>query len=212
LKALLFFLSGILILGLTFACLFLGGVLFDVAGSSGVDGYVFQPAIRADRRVGTVLSLDQVTNEFVRERLIRKFVSEYFYVIPDAADVARRRQKGSVMSVMASPDVFADWGTTVIPELESLAGRHVLRRVTVLDMLELLDGYLAVSYELVTNDAANILGAEPVATRGVMYLQLDFKSGIRDKLDNRKFDVGRYLERGGDPAGIFKFKVLKVVR
>lgn len=196
---------------LTLVSLFLGGMIFDVAGSATVNGYILQPNNLADMRVGTPLPLDAVSDKFVRERLIKKFISEYFYVIPDAVDVAARGGAHSVMAAMSSGAVFADWKKNVLPELESLANRHVLRRVAVRDILP-LDEYWAVGYDLTTWDSPNILGVEPVTTRGIMYLQIDFENGIRDEINGEVFDAGRYLERGGDPAVIFKFKVRKVVK
>lgn len=210
-RGIVYFLVGMLILILTLAAVVLGGLMFDVAGDARVNGYIFQPNNLAAMRVGMPLPLDAVSEKFVRERLIKRFVSEYFSVLPDPDDVVRREQQSGVMAAMAANDVFNEWRASVVPDLTNLAGRRALRRVRVNDILK-MDEYWAVGYELITWEYPNLMGAGPVSVRGVMYLQLDYETGIRDEINLAPFDATAYLTRGGDPAVIFKFKVTKVVK
>ena len=221
-RNIIYFFVGIALLGLTFASVFLSGVLFDAAGDARVVGFVFQPNNLSERRVGKITPLEELSDKFVRERLITKFMHEYFYVIPDVGDINRRKGRYSVLSAMSDPDIFSDWQKNVAPELERMAEERVLRRVIVHDILKPGE-YYVVNYDLITWDRPNIIGAAPATTSGVMYLQIrtvfeegqsksDIGNGVRDTINGEPLNVREFLRKGGDPAAIFMFKVSKVIK
>ncbi|MCL2331194.1 MAG: hypothetical protein FWC61_01480 [Proteobacteria bacterium] len=223
----IYFLVGIVLLALTGSAVFLGGFLFDAAGDSRVAGFVFQPNSLAERRIGRPIPLEELSEQFVRERLITKFMSEYFYVIPDADNIAQRKGARSVMAAMSSPDVFADWRDNVAPDLEKMANDKVLRRVVVHDILK-TDEYYSVNYDLIAWNRPNMLDTVPVVTSGVVYLQIltvfelddkgqskakaDPAHGIRNAINGIPLNTESFLRDGGDPAVIFKFTVTKVIK
>jgi hypothetical protein len=145
--------------------------------------------------------------------LIKKFVYEYFYVIPDSADVARRRRNDSFMARICAGKVFRDWEEKVVPELEKMSHAKVLRNVRVHDNIQERDDYFYVEYDLQEWDKSNGIDEMPtVHSNQVMFLKLEFIPGIREHTPSGlKFDIKKYLKSGGDPAAIFKFMVMKVI-
>jgi len=221
-RNMMYFFVGIALLLLTGAAVFLGGFLFDAAGDSRVVGFVFQPNSLAERRVGRPVPLEELSEQFVRERLIAKFMTEYFYVIPNADNVANRTGSHSVMAALASPEVFADWRDNVAPDLERMAGEKVLRRVVVHDILK-TDQYYSINYDLVTWARPNLLDELPNVTNGTVYLQIttvfedgrskaDATNGVRDAINGVPLNTESFLKSGGDPSVIFKFTVTKVIK
>jgi hypothetical protein len=156
--------------------------------------------------------LDRLSDKFVREKLIKKFVVEYFYATPGAENIARRARANSVMAAMSAPAVFKDWMNTEADTIEKLAGKRMLRTVGTADEIIKKGDYWEVYYELKTWDQPNDMNAAPVVNSGVMYLRISFEKGVRDKINGQNFDVQKYLGNGGDPAAIFKFTVDEVRR
>ena len=214
-KNIIYFFAGLALVALILAALFFGAVLFDTAGVAQVRGFIFQPNNLAAMRVGAPIPLDETTDSFVRDRLIRKYVGEYLRVIPDATYMESRRHSRSILAAMSAPEAFTEWDAKIAPALEKLAADGVLRRVIVHDIV-LAEDYYMVSYELLTWDSPNAIEVLPKSTRGIMHLQLYFEKAMWETVDGRidgmPFDAGKYLESGRDPAGMFRFKVRKVVQ
>jgi hypothetical protein len=125
-KSILYAFAGIALVGLIFAAVFFGGFLFDVAGGARVNGFIFQTNAHSAGRIGTPMPLDELTDSFVRDRLIKRFITEYFYVIPDLSNVQARIDNG-ILARLSSPDVFAEWRQKTAPELAQLAAKKRLR-------------------------------------------------------------------------------------
>lgn len=214
------FLIGIVLIAIMGVVLFLSGAIFDATGSIRITPYVMQPNNRTDQRIGAPLAADALGDKFVRERLIRKFVYEYFYVLPDVENIAQRTLGNSVMAAMATPAVFENWKNTVAANIEQMAAKKMMRTVVVAD--EILkqpnSDYWEVYYELNTWDKPNDMTLVPIVETGIMYLkthsweltpeQILGQVPPRDKI--RSGDINTYLKRGGDPAAIFNFVVEEI--
>ncbi|MCL2749239.1 MAG: hypothetical protein FWE50_04175 [Alphaproteobacteria bacterium] len=214
-RALFSLIFGILMLLLAAGIAVMGGKMFDVSRNFEVNAVIFQPADLSRDRIEKPIALDTLSEETVRERLIKKFVHEYFYIMPDADDIKRRRRSDSVLARMSDPasGVFKEWNEKVAPDLEKMAGMQVLRRVVVREVTTPPGEYIKVVYDLHTWDMANDITRPPQVSKDkVMFIRLDFEKGLRQHQTNgAKFNIRRYLENGGDPATIFRFKVLEVV-
>jgi hypothetical protein len=206
------FFAGLALLLLTFATLYFSGALFDAGNKRYISAFVFQPNNLSAYRIGHPLPLDRLSDKFVREKLIKKFVVEYFYVTPNLANIERRARANSVMAAMASPAVFKEWIKTEADVIEKLSGKKMMRTVAVADEIIQKGDYWEVYYKLKTWDVPNDMDAQPVVSDGVMYLKLSFDKGVRDKINGQDFDAQKYLGKGGDPAAIFKFTVEEVQR
>ena len=204
------FFIGTLLLLLTFVALYFSGALFDASNDRKIQAFVFQPNNLSNDRIGRPVSVDQLSEKFVREKLIRKFVFEYFYVTPDIENIAIRTRGDSVMAAMSGPDVFKEWKKDQAEKIENLAGKKSFRTVNVTDEILKKGDYWEVNYELKTWDEPNNMDLNPTIEKGTLYLKISFEKGIRDQRAGSSFDVGEYLKEGGDPASIFKFRVDEV--
>jgi len=236
-KNLIMFFTGIILLGLAGAALYLSGAVFDAGGQRYIEAFVFQPNNLSEARIGRPVPVEQLSDKFIRERLIRKFVHEYFHVIPDGDDIARRTRADSVMAQLAASAVFSAWKQGEARDIETLSGKKTLRTVVVGDII-LPPGsdYWEVHYDLYTWPQANDMDLTPAVTSGLMHLKISFARGVLgQKFDTDEFlksggennspgnpaaipkftskrDIGKYLSEGGDPAVIFRFLVDEVKR
>jgi hypothetical protein len=204
---LIMFFAGLILLMLTFAALYFSGALFDAGSKRQIKSFVFQPNDLSVGRIGRPIPVDELSEKFILERLIKKFVFEYFYATPDVENIAQRTRGNSILSAISAPDVFQEWKNTEAKEIEKLAGEKMLRMVRVADEILLKGDYLEVYYELITWDEPNNMNLGPKVENAIIYIKISFGQGVRDRINGRKFDVQKYLNGGGDPAAIFKFTV-----
>lgn len=206
-------LMGILMMAMSFGALYFVSALHDAGHDMVIAPYVFQPNNLSSARIGVPLSIDQMTEGAIRDALIKKFVTEYFYVTPDSENIAKRAQRGGILSLMAGDAVYKKWSNDIAPELERMADDKMLRTVRVAKQIFKPTGsdYWTVAYELKTWEKPNDMAAEPVVDRGVLYLKIVFEKQLRDQMHGAPFDVREYLLNGGDPAAIFRFRVDEVV-
>jgi hypothetical protein len=216
------FFAGLALLLATFAALYFSGMLFDAGGKRRLGAFVFQPNDLSVDRVGRPIPADQLSEKFIREKLIGKFVIEYFYAAPDIENIARRTRADSVLAAMSAPDVFNDWLGGQAEEIERLAENKSMRSVSVGEIVRRPGSdYWEVFYELKTWESPNDMNLKPAVRRGVMLLRMLGKESednegkesireIRDTINGRDFDVRKHLDNGGDPSIIFKFKISEV--
>jgi hypothetical protein len=214
-RKLLMFFAGLLLLFLTFVTLYFSGALYDATDKRGIDAFIFQPNNLSTDRIGQPVPLHRLSDTFIREKLIKKFVVEYFHVAPDVENIAQRTRGNSILAVMSAPDVFKDWKNTEAVEIEKLAGNKVLRMVIVGDEIIRKGDYWQIYYQLKTWDKPNNMDLVPFIESGTVSIKLypEFKKELLETLPNgQEFDVQKYLNSGGDPAAIFKFRVSEVWR
>jgi hypothetical protein len=206
------FFAGLALLMLTFAALYLSGALFDAGGKRQIDTFVLQPNNLSVGRISRPIPVDQLSEKFLRERLIKKFVFEYFYVTPDPENLAQRMRGNSVLAIMSLPAVFQEWASTQSEVIEDLARNRALRTVSVADEIIKKGDYWEVYYQLKTWTEPNNMDTVPVIYDGIMYIKVSFEKGIRNQIRGKDLDVQEYLGQGKDPAAIFKFQVEEVRR
>ena len=208
-KKLIMFLSGLLLMVLMCGALVLTGVIYDTGAKTTINTYFFQPDDNAIRRPGVPVSDLTLGADKMRERLIAKYITEYFYVTPDMSDVTRRREGRTSLRRMSLRDVFNTWLQKVAPEIEDLAKKRALRTVSLISVApDINNKYWIVNYELRTWRTPNNFASAPDVTRGTIYLGINYAPGMRDTVG--KQSVEDYLESGGDPAAVFKFVVIDV--
>ena len=208
-KKLIMFLSGLVLMCLTFGMVMVGSAIYDTASQQTIDTFFFQPANLSTQRIGAPKSIDDLSSEDIRTMLVDKFITEYFYVIPDVKN-ATARQEGTIgLYRMVSADVFNKWAETIAPEISEMATDGVLRMARLIDMELPVDSedWWTVTYELTTWPVPNDLSNTPEIKRGVMYIKLAYKPGIRPTMYGEPFDMGKFLENGGDPSLMFMFRV-----
>ena len=169
----------------------------------------FQPDNNAIRRPGVPVDDTGLGVDKMRERLIAKYITEYFYATPDISDITRRKDGATSLYRMSVRPVFNAWLKNVAPEIEELAKSRALRTVSLVSLTQdKHNEYWIVEYELKTWRTPNNFATGPVVNRGILYLGIKYAPGMRDKMGKKS--VEDYLESGGDPAAVFRFIVIDV--
>ena len=211
-KKLIMFISGLILIVLTIGMLFLASAIYDSAKKSSVDTYFFQMDNLSKMRPGAPETPSEIGETTMREMLIRKYVNEYFYVIPDVENIAQRTRGTSTLARMSTPAVFRKWSNTMAEEIQTMAQNREMRIVDIDgEIYKPADSdYWVVPYVLYTWKSSNDMSVAPGVKRGTLLLNVFYATGTRDTID-----IGNYLkhgynrfESGYDPAAIFRFGVI----
>jgi len=211
-KRLLGYIIGIITLLLVFAMVFVAAGIYDNGDKIRIEPYFFRTALTGVSATDVPRSIDEVGQRRLRDWLIQKFVVEYYYVVPDVENVARREKPRSLDAMLyymsnRRSDVFKNWVRDEVPKIRQMASDGVMRTVTVFDEITKTNpdsDYYMVEYELKTWYKPNDMGVEPEITRGHMYIHFtNGTDGIRP-IEN----VAYALEKlGASPALLFTFWV-----
>lgn len=205
------FFIGLAIIALMFGAIAGAAAIYDTTRQIRIETYFFQPNNQSGERVGVPATPADLGPEKMRRRLVEKYLSEYFYVIPDAANVEARMGPNSPLARMSTPEVFAGWRDFEGEYIQELADKGAFRTVRVIGDIEKPadSDFWTVRYEMKTWYKPNNMAEEPVVTRDVLYMGL----GDEHMMDFREnIDVTKYLEDGYDPAAIFRFGVTAIGR
>ena len=71
----------------------------------------------------------------IRQMLVEKYLTEYFYVIPDVANIEARMQSNSTLARMSTPDVFRQWQELEGELILKLAEEGAFRTVRLVDKI-----------------------------------------------------------------------------
>lgn len=206
------FFAGFMLMVLMFVALCFSGAIYDAGREMVVQPWFFQVNSQSSMRLGIPATPADLGDARIREMLIQKYVVEYFYVIPDVEDIARRTLAHGAIAHMSSSVVFNQWRNDQAQIMQSMAEDKMLRTVHVnTHDIYKPDGsdYWVVPYRMTTWTAPNDFSVAPVSTNGLIFLDIIYEPGMRSDMGNAS--VGEFLERGGDPAYIFKFLVNDVV-
>src|SRR5574344_3122530 len=105
-KKLTIFLFGSFLLVIAAGLAVIGAKIFDVSRNFSVNSVIFQPADLSRDRIEKPLPLHVLSDDFIRDNLIKKFVYEYFYIVPDSGNIKKRRIPRSTLAEMSSESVF----------------------------------------------------------------------------------------------------------
>jgi hypothetical protein len=109
-KKVLTFFAYLVIAASMLGALFVGAAIYDVAEKTTVESFFFQPTNDSSRRLPEPESAKSIGAEALRNKLIQKFVTEYFYVLPNYQNIeARKDDSQSGLRLMSSADVFDKW-------------------------------------------------------------------------------------------------------
>lgn len=208
-KKIIMFFAGLILICLMFGMVVFGAAIYDTASQQTVDTFFFQPADLSSRRISAPASLDDLSDDKIREMLVDKFITEYFYVIPDLKNAEARLDGDIGLNRMVSAEVFKEWVETTGTEISEMAAEKKMRiaRLVTMELPTDSDNWWTLTYELVTWPVPNDLSHEPEITRGTMYISLKFEPDIRPTMYGEPFDFGKFLENHGDPSLIFRFLV-----
>ncbi|MFQ6696086.1 MAG: hypothetical protein ACLRFF_03300 [Alphaproteobacteria bacterium] len=215
------FFVGIFLLIAVVVMIVLAALIYRAGERSSVKSYIFQTANNANQRVGTLQSLDDISAVDLRNKLIKKYVAEYFKVIPGDTDILNRK----TLWVMSGPNAFEYWKKTEAKAITEMSASKMFRVARVHD-----DGiatynkpenenensdstntiYYKVRYHMLTWAESNVLEIEPTYEQGTLYLEIEFEPGLRKTIDGHSYNIREYLKSGKNPAGLFKFRVINI--
>ena len=210
------FLSGLILLIITFVIVVLVALIYRANERSSIKSYIFQVNNMANQRVGELQDINDISAEDLRNKLIKKYVSEYFKVIPDEKDVENR----SVLKELSTSTAYKQWQNGEAQTIAEMSEKNMFRIVHVYDdgiatlnrpadynyTDEILKKvYYSVRYYTETWGAPNKMTLTPSVDQGTIYIEAIFKPGIRDDID-----VQKYLQDGKNPVELFQFKVTNI--
>ena len=219
------FLVGIILLAIVFAMIIAAALIYRANERSTIKSYIFQLGNGVNQRVGEMQDINNISEKDLRNRLIKKYVSKYFKVIPGDANVSSR----PLLRSLSSPEAFNQWKNQEAKTIASMSAKKMFRIARIDDAGistvnraenisyktdELAKSvYYKIHYNMYTWRESNVMKTEPEIESGVIYIEAKFKPGIRPN-DEIKHDYGmslrKYLESGNNPLGLFMFKVVNV--
>lgn len=211
------FLFGILLLTMSFGIVVLTALIYRANERSSIKSYIFQVNDIAADRIGALQDIDKISAIDLRNKLIYKYVSEYFKVIPGETNA----NKHSILRQLSSTHAYNQWLKGEGTNIEKMAAKKMFRIVYVpndgIVSINKPDNYdyystknapeiyYMVRYETLTWSESNLMKIDPKIDHGVVYLRARFKPGI-DPTKNVRSD----LEKDNDPIGLFMFEVVSV--
>ena len=210
------FLMGFILLIMTFIIIVLVALIYRANDRMSVKSYIFQVNNFANQRVGELQNINDISDEDLRNKLIKKYISEYFKVIPGETDIENR----PVLYMLSTPNARKQWQNGEAKNIAQMSAKNMFRMVHVPD-----DGiatlnrpadynykdaayqkiYYSVRYYMQTWKEAYKIGTNPVFEQGTINIEAVFQPGIVENMD-----IQKYLEKGYSPAGLFNFKVTNI--
>lgn len=195
-----------------FASLYLASAIYDTSEKIEIQPYFFRLGLLSTDQVGNPKTLADVQHRKLRDWLVQKYVYEYLYIEPGAANIDMRTTPNSVyspLSYMSSPNAFEKWRQTVAENIREDASNGIRRTVTVFDEILTNESsdYLQVDYETKTWYKPNDMTEVPMVKRGTMYLKVEYTGNIKQPIEA----VQKALRRGIDPSIVFEFYVQDVI-
>lgn len=212
-KKLVGYIIGLATIFAVFAMIYIAGVMYNTINQETIEPYFFRTGLSATNQTGMPRTTYEVGESKMRNWLIQKFVTEYFYVIPDVENVAQRtRGNTAIIRQMSNSNVMNGWERDFVPEIRELASNGARRTVRVFnEIFKPVDSnYWHVDYELKTWYKPNDMNAVPTITRGIMYIKIQ-DAGTVGRLYSNIDEVQKALLSGIDPALVFVFHVTDVM-
>lgn len=215
------FFVGIFLLIAVLAMIVLSSLIYQASEHSSIKSYIFQTANNAGQRVGTLQNLNDMSATDLRNKLIKKYVSEYFKVIPGDKNIIDK----PTLRIMSGTNAFNYWKNTEAKTITNMSSKNMFRIARVHDdgiaiynkpenegkkSNETQSIYYKVRYYTSTWAESNVPETEAVYDQGTLYLEIEFEPGLRETIDGKKYDIREYLESGKNPAGLFRFRVINI--
>ena len=207
---------GFVLLVITFIIIVLVALLYRANEKSSIKSYIFQTNNFASQRVGELQDINDISAEDLRNKLIKKYVSEYFKVIPGETSIENR----PVLRQMSSTTAYKQWQNGEAKNIAQMSAQNMFRMVRVHDNgIATLNRpsdysyndtvykkvYYSVRYYTETWPEPNKMGTEPVLEQGTLYIEAIFQTGIRENID-----VQNHLQQGKNPVELFRFEVTNI--
>ncbi len=205
------FFIGIMTLVVIFIAMFFTGAIFDASRNGVIETYFFQINNFSYQRPGMPLTPKQLGDSKLFDLLVQKYVTEYLYVLPEAADITRRESTTGALRLMSNATVFEQWKATIAPEIREMADVGMLRTVSVDVPLKYGDFY-QVEFELKTWQHPNNMDEIPMVQHGIMQLKINMQKSNKPEIKQEQLNTLHWaIEHKYDPVGVFDFGVSDVI-
>ncbi len=218
-KKIIVFLVGFLLCGLVLAQMFFTGAIYDAQNQIKINPFFFQPANISKDRVTNIIPASDLSQTEIKEKLIKKFIKELFYVLPDVENATARiegidpetyllnEKKPSWLNYVAMPDVLKMWQEQIAPEIKEMAEQNMLRTAIVKSIQTESTGLLRVNYELRTWQAANDMQTKPYVETKELLMYIGDENVSISTIETQNALI--WLENGNDAARVFDGFVVK---
>jgi hypothetical protein len=198
-----------------FVIVVLTALVYRASDRMTIKSYIFQTNGFANQRVGELQDINDISAEDLRNKLIKKYVSEYFKVIPSETNV-----QNVVLYNLSTAEAYKQWANGEAKNIENMSAKNMFRIAYVPDdgittlnkpvEYDYNDGkytqlYYSVRYYTKTWAQPNKMALAPETHQGTLYIEAIFKPGIRNDID-----VKNALKEGMDPALLFDFFVTNI--
>jgi hypothetical protein len=200
-----------------FAAVFIVSLIYSANNRSSIKSYIFQINNASTQRIGALQDINDISAVDLRNKLIKKYVSEYFKVIPGERDVQNR----PILRSLSTQAAYNQWQNGEAETIAKMSEKNMFRRVRITDAdiatMNMPSGhnykdavqaeqiFYSIHYYTETWTESNNMATEPIYESGVLYIEARFKPGIDENLN-----VKSYLESGRDPVGLFMFQVTNI--
>ena len=213
-KKLIKIFAGLMIMVLIIVSIHVCIQIYNYASSQKIQSVLIQPSVLWQNRIESPIPLAKISDTYIRNQLISRFVSEYLSINPDTEELNSRDNKNTgTMRYTASSNVIAGWTKYVKPELIRLANNKIMQQVVIdTKNIELRGDYFVVPFYMKTWNSPNNLDANPmISSKREMYLKLYFNKKVRTQVGNKSFNAGAAMDKGLPPFAIFEFVVVEVM-
>lgn len=217
-KKIVYFLGSFLLIIFTFCAIVLTGLLYRATEKTDIKTYIFQNDDLSENRIGELQSIKKMGAIELRNRLINRYIAEYFSVYPYQENVANR----PILKSMSESDVFDKWKNDEAKNISEMSQNGVLRLVSVYansiealnepknynyyDDLPVIIRY-NIRYETRTWLEPNNIELKPLVEYGTFCIDLKYKPEILEKVNDKRINIKKELQKGRNPATLFKFTV-----
>lgn len=214
------FFTGVVVLITICAMLVLVALIYIAKDRSSIKTYFFQTGNNPDQRIGQVYDVKSIPADSLRDKLIEKYLSEYFKVIPGEKNALAKRD---ILENRSSSSVKTKWLTEEQPQILEMSGQNMLRLLRVDSITNqnftasygnTTNGYYKVKFHTLTWLEPNMIESQPVREDKTIFMEVVFEPGLRKKdSENHILSAERLvkdLKQSNNPAGLFIFYVLDI--
>lgn len=205
------FFGGLILIIVTFAIVFVTVLMYRANSQLSVETYIFQMDNSANQRVGPLQDINTMRPEGLRNKLIQKYIAEYFKVIPSSSSNNQNAGitvQGSNIVALSSPDVYNKWLESEAKTINEMSKTKVFRNVWVapenIKPAKAPD-WFEVQYVTKTWSESNNMSIPVIDDFGTVMMHVIFKPGF-----NPNKNIRKSLENGENPAKLFMFKVIDI--
>lgn len=199
-----FFVS-VLLLAITFATVFLVALVYRANSQTNVQTYIFQMDDSPKYRVGPMQNATTMKPDWLRNKMIEKYIVEYFKVIPGN----KNQNQTATIAKLSTKDVYSEWLNGEAQVIKDMAENKMFRRVWVDSMnIKPTDepNWFEVPYATQTWYESNNMSAKYIQNFGTVLLHVRFGPNVF----RENVNIKKSLEKGNNPAMLFEFTVDKI--